>query len=57
MTSKVLRDKASGLVNSPVFPCYKGKGLCRLRTQDTDKFECVFKPEQCLYRKLREEGG
>jgi len=39
-------------VGPPIYPCYKGEGLCNLRTMDTDKFECVFKAGACSHRKV-----
>ena len=44
-----------GLVEDPKYPCYKGEGYCQLRTMDTDKFECIFKPKTCYFRK--DESG
>lgn len=50
-----LKLNKKGLVEDPKYPCYKGEGYCRLRTMDTDKFECLFKPEICYFRK--DPGG
>lgn len=41
-----------GLVENPVYPCYKGEGLCQLRTMETDKFKCVKTAATCRYRKV-----
>lgn len=46
-----LKLNKAGLVDPPVYHCNKGEGYCMLRTIVTDKFECVFDPGLCHYRK------
>lgn len=45
-------DKKSGLMVPPVYPCYKGEGLCALRTVETDSFECTFAAAICHFREV-----
>lgn len=44
-------DKKSGLMVPAVYPCYKGEGLCDLRTVETADFACVFETATCQHRK------
>ena len=58
--TKALINKETGLVSNPIFPCIKGEGLCKLRIEETAKFECLYKLEQCLFRvtkKGEKQGG
>jgi len=48
-------DKKTGLMIPPVYPCYKGEGLCDLRTIETEKFQCVCKPDTCRHRHVKKE--
>lgn len=43
-------NPTTGLVDSPVYPCYKSEGTCKLRVLDSDKFQCLFEPQACRYR-------
>lgn len=43
-----------GLVGNPTYPCTKAEGCCRLRTIDTEKFQCVFNSKGCRYRVVKE---
>lgn len=45
-----------GLVETPIYPCYKADGKCQLRTTQTDKFECVYDVDACRYRKVTKGG-
>lgn len=54
MTEKEARiNPETGLADSPIHPCYKAKGLCKLRIFGNSVFECVRNPEVCHYRKIR----
>ena len=57
MTKKVLINKKTGLVDNPIYPCYKGEGLCQLRITDTDLFQCVYVPGDCKYRVATKGSG
>lgn len=37
----------AGLVDPPVYACYKAEGLCKYRTSGTARFECCCNPEWC----------
>lgn len=47
---RAIIDTFTGLVNPPIFPCYKGEGLCKYRVVETDKFECLCTPSDCRGR-------
>jgi len=40
------------LAEPPIYPCYKGEGLCDMRIVETDKFQCVYDAGTCLHRKV-----
>jgi len=44
-----------GLVEHPIYPCYKAEGKCQLRTT-LDKFECVYDGDTCRYRRTTQKG-
>lgn len=43
-----------GLVDDPTYRCIKVGGYCRLRTMDTDSFQCIFDGKSCPYRLVKE---
>ena len=43
-------DEKTGLMFPPVYPCYKGEGLCDLRTMETTNFQCICNPDTCRNR-------
>lgn len=55
MAQSIVLNK-KGLVETPIYPCYKAEGKCQLRTTETDKFECVYDATTCRYRKVKSEG-
>lgn len=46
-------NEKTGYAESPQYPCIKGEGLCKLRTVETDNFDCVFISEKCRCRVLK----
>ena len=48
-----LSRNAKGYVEVPQYPCIKGDGLCKLRTIEEVKFDCVFSYENCRSRVLK----
>ena len=45
-------DPKTGLVKPPIYPCYKGEGLCKIRRSNTGKFECAQNPDHCSYKRI-----
>ncbi|GAI14163.1 unnamed protein product [marine sediment metagenome] len=43
-------DKKTGLMAPPIYPCYKGEGLCDIRFVDTTNFQCLGNPATCRNR-------
>jgi len=54
---RVVINRKTGLVDDPIFPCYKGEGLCKLRAIDTEKVACVYDPAICRHRKPGQKGN
>lgn len=54
MAKTIVLNK-KGLVEPPIYPCYKGEGLCQLRTIEADKVQCVYDGATCRYRKVKRE--
>lgn len=53
MTKLEINPK-TGLVDSPIYPCVKGEGLCRLRATGGD-FTCALEAKFCRYRVKEKE--
>lgn len=48
VTTKLIVNPRTGLVDSPLYPCVKAEGLCRLRATG-EEFHCVKEFESCRY--------
>lgn len=55
--TEVVIDKRTGMVSPPVYSCYRGKGLCRIRRTNDGHFECSEEFENCRYRVIEESGS
>jgi len=50
----VISNPQTGVIDNPLYPCYKAEGFCRLRVHPPEeglKFECVQDPKYCWYLK------
>ena len=51
-------DPITGWVLNPALPCVKGDGFCRLRRELGVRFQCIFHPQDCEFKRQRlAQGG